>query len=339
MNLIQGLPTAMKHLVRALFLTSFTFVIFQFGSSNALAQSVDPYPSKTIRILVGFTPGGVPDITARYLATKLAENWKQAVVVENRLGAGSNVAAQALANAPADGYTLLSISSAHAVAPAIYAKLPFDAQKDFAGVTLTSTSPALVIVAPNQGIKTIADLIALAKAKPGQLNFASAGKGSGSHFAVELLKSQTGIDIVHIPYKGIPEALTETIAGRVQVFISPYASAVNLVKEGKAIAIAVTSPKRIPEMPELPTVAEAGVPGYEWVFWYGVLAPAKTPRAIVDKLQAEIATILKQPEVRQRFAPLGITAAINSPEEFDKLIANEIANFHRLAKAANIKPE
>jgi tripartite-type tricarboxylate transporter receptor subunit TctC len=303
------------------------------------AQSSEPYPSKTIRILVGFTPGGGPDITARFLATKLGENWKQPVVVENRVGAGSNIAAQALANAAPDGYTLLSVSSAHAVAPAIYAKLPFDAQKDFAGVTLTATGPALVIVAPNQGIKNVADLIALAKSKPGQLNFASAGKGSGSHFAVELLKSQAGIDMVHIPYKGIPEALTETMAGRVQVFIAPYASAINLVKDGKAIAIAVTSQKRMAEMPDLPTVAEAGVPGYEWVFWYGVLAPSKTPKAIVDKLQAEIASILKQPEVRQRFAPLGIAPVTNSPEEFDKLIANEIANFTRLAKAANIKPE
>jgi tripartite-type tricarboxylate transporter receptor subunit TctC len=303
------------------------------------AQSSEPYPSKTIRILVGFTPGGGPDITARFLATKLGENWKQPVVVENRVGAGSNIAAQALANAAPDGYTLLSVSSAHAVAPAIYAKLPFDAQKDFAGVTLTATGSALVIVAPNQGIKNVADLIALAKSKPGQLNFASAGKGSGSHFAVELLKSQAGIDMVHIPYKGIPEALTETMAGRVQVFIAPYASAINLVKDGKAIAIAVTSQKRMAEMPDLPTVAEAGVPGYEWVFWYGVLAPSKTPKAIVDKLQAEIASILKQPEVRQRFAPLGIAPVTNSPEEFDKLIANEIANFTRLAKAANIKPE
>jgi tripartite-type tricarboxylate transporter receptor subunit TctC len=306
---------------------------------QAAAQASDPYPSKTIRILVGFTPGGGPDITARFLATKLGENWKQSVIVENRVGAGSNIAAQALANSAPDGYTLLSVSSAHAVAPAIYAKLPFDAQKDFAGVTLTATGPALVIVAPNQGIKTVSDLIALAKSKPGQLNFASAGKGSGSHFAVELLKSQAGIDMVHIPYKGIPEALTETMAGRVQVFIAPYASAINLVKDGKAIAIAVTSQKRMAELPDLPTVAEAGVPGYEWVFWYGLLAPAKTPKAIVDKLQAEVANILKQPEVRQRFAPLGIAPVTNSPEEFDKLIANEIANFTRLAKAANIKPE
>jgi tripartite-type tricarboxylate transporter receptor subunit TctC len=303
----------------------------------AQAAPFDAYPSKPIRILVGFTPGGGPDITARYLSSKLNESWKQAVLVENRLGAGSNVAAQALASAAADGYTLLSVSSAHAVSPAIYPKLPYDVHKDFAGITLTATGPALVIVSPQLGVKTMGELIALAKSKPGQLNYASAGVGSGSHFAVELLKSQVGIDMLHIPYKGIPEALTETMAGRTQVFISPYASAINLVKEGKATAIAVTSLKRMPDMPDLATVAESGAPGYQWIFWYGLLAPAKTPRAIVDKLNAEVAHILKQPEVRQRFGPLGIEPVTSSPEEFDKLIANEVASFTRLAKAGNIK--
>jgi tripartite-type tricarboxylate transporter receptor subunit TctC len=310
------------------------------GSAPALwaqAAPAEAYPAKPIRILVGFTPGGGPDITARLLSGRLSESWKQAVVVENRLGAGGNVAAQALATAAADGYTLLSVSSAHAVAPAIYPKLPYDAQKDFAGISLTATGPALVIVAPGLGIKTMGDLVASAKAKPGQLNYASAGVGSGSHFAVELLKNQTGMDIVHIPYKGIPEALTETMAGRTQVFIAPYASAINLVKEGKAIAIAVISLKRMPDMSELPTVAESGAPGYQWIFWYGLLAPAKTPRTIVEKLNAEVAHILKQPEVRQRFGLLGIEPVTSSPEEFDKLIANEVATFTRLAKAANIK--
>jgi tripartite-type tricarboxylate transporter receptor subunit TctC len=316
-----------------------TLLTLTLGAIYCPTQAQEIYPNKAVKILVGFTPGGVPDITARYLSAKLNEAWKQPVVVENRVGAGSNIAAQALATSAPDGYTLLSVSSAHAVAPAIYAKLPFDAQKDFSGITLTATGPALVIVAPNLGVKNMAELIALAKAKPGQLNFASAGKGSGSHFAVELLKGQAGIDMVHVPYKGIPEALTETIAGRVQVFIAPYASAINLVKEGKAIAIAVTSTKRVPEMPDLPTVAEANLLGYEWVFWYGLLAPAKTPKAILDKINAEVVNILKQPEVRQRFAPLGISPVTSSPEDFDKLITSEIAAFNRLAKAANIKPE
>ena len=311
-----------------------------FGSTatpwlgSAWAQS---YPAKPIRILVGFTPGGGPDITARLIAQKLGENWKQPVLVENRPGAGSNIAAQALANAAPDGYTLLSVSSAHAVAPAIYAKLPFDSQKDFSGISLTATGPALVIVSPSLGIKSMAELIALAKARPGQLNYASAGVGSGSHFAVELLKNQAGIDLVHIPFKGIPEALSETMAGRTQVFISPFASAINLVKDGRAKAIAVTSSARMAELPDLATVSESGVAGYQWIFWYGLLAPAKTPRAVIDQLNAEVRSILKQPEVKQRFGPLGIEPSTGTPEAFDQLIASEVANFTRLAQAANIK--
>ncbi|MFZ2739033.1 MAG: tripartite tricarboxylate transporter substrate binding protein [Burkholderiaceae bacterium] len=295
------------------------------------------YPNKPVKILVGFTPGGGPDITARLIAQKLSESWKQPVLVENRPGAGSNIAAQALANAAPDGYTLLSVSSAHAVAPAIYSKLPFDSQKDFSGISLTATGPALVIVSPSLGVKSMAELIALAKARPGQLNYASAGIGSGSHFAVELLKNQAGIDLVHIPFKGIPEALSETMAGRTQVFISPFASAINLVKDGRAKAIAVTSTARMAELPDLATVSESGVSGYQWIFWYGLLAPAKTPRAVIDQLNSEIKTILSQPEVKQRFGPLGIEPSTGTPEAFDRLIASEIANFSRLAQAANIK--
>jgi tripartite-type tricarboxylate transporter receptor subunit TctC len=297
------------------------------------------FPDRPLRIIVGFTPGGVPDIAARLIGQKLTESWKQPVVVENRLGAGSTIAAQAVANAPADGYTLLSVSSAHAISPAIYPKLPFDTLKDFAGVTLTATGPALLIVAPDLGVKSVAELLALARAKPGQLNFASAGVGSGSHFAVELLKSQTGIDVVHVPYKGIPEALTETMTGRVQLFISPFASAINLVKEGKARAIAVTSSKRMADLPDMPTVAESGVPGYEWIFWYGLLVPAKTPRTIVEQLNAEITRQLRLPEVRQRLAPLGTEPATSAPEAFDQLIADEVASFTRIARAAHIKVE
>jgi len=304
------------------------------GAGPAFAQA---FPSKPIRIVVGFTPGGVPDIAARIIGQKLQESWKQPVIVENRLGAGSNVAAQAVATAAPDGYTLLSVSSAHAISPAIYPSLPFDALKDFSGITLTATGPALLIVSPSIGVKSVAELIVLAKSKPGQLNFSSAGVGSGSHFAVELLKSRTGIDVVHVPYKGIPEALTETMTGRVQMFISPYASAINLVREGKAKAVAVTSLKRMPDLPDMPTAAESGAPGYEWVFWYGLLAPSKTPRPIVAQLNAEITRILKLPEVKQRLAPLGTEPATTTPEEFDRLIVEEVASFTKIARAANIR--
>ena len=289
--------------------------------------------------MVGFTPGGLPDITARLIGQKLSEAWKQPVTVENRPGAGGNIAAQAVAVAPPDGYTLLSISSAHTSAPAIYPKLPFDVAKDFAGITMTATGPCLLIAAPDLPVKTVGDLVALAKAKPGVLNYSSAGIGSGTHFAVETLKAQAGIDVVHVPFKGIPEALAEAVAGRVQFFMAPFATAIGLVKDGRAKAIAVTSPKRVGETPNIPTVAESGVPGYKYAIWSGLLAPAKTPRALVEQLNAEVVRILRLPETAQRLAPLGTEAAPGTPEEFDRLIAEEVAGFTRLARAANIKVE
>lgn len=187
------------------------------------------------------------------------------------------------------------------------------------------------------GVKSAGELIALAKARPGQLNFSSAGVGSGSHFAAELFKSMAGIDLVHVPFKGIPEALTETMTGRVQFFVSPFASAIGLVREGRARAVAVTGAQRMPQLPDLPTVVESGLPGCRWDFWYGLLAPAQTPRAIVAKLNREIVRILEQPELRQRWAPLGVEPAPGAPEQFDKLVAEEVAAFTKIARAANIK--
>ena len=302
-------------------------------------NSAATYPQKPVKIMVGFSPGGVPDIVARVLAPRFTETWKQPAIVENRLGAGSNVAAQAVATSAPDGYTLLSISSAHAISPAIYNKLAYDASKDFSGITLTATGPALVIVSPELNVSNMKEFIALAKSKPGQLNYSSAGVGSGSQFAAELLKSQAGIDLAHIPFKGIPEALTDTMAGRTHLFISPYASAINLVREGKAKAIAVTSTSRVADLPNMPTVADSGVPGYKWVFWYGLLAPANTPRDIVQKVQAEVVAALKQPQVTQRFSSLGIEAVTSTPESFDQLIKDEVQLFKKLATASGIKAD
>ena len=319
----------------AAFLSAF---LFQWHPAKA-QNNASTYPQKPIKILVGFSPGGVPDIVARVLAPKFTEDWKQAVIVENKLGAGSNIAAQAVATSAPDGYTLLSISSAHAISPAIYNKLPYDATKDFSGITLTATGPALVIVSPELNVSNMREFIALAKSKPGQLNYSSAGIGSGSHFAAELLKAQAGIDLVHIPFKGIPEALTDTMAGRTHLFISPYASAINLVREGKAKAIAVTSTSRVADLPNLPTVAESGVQAYKWIFWYGLVAPANTPRDIVQKIQAEVVTALKQPQVTQRFGSLGIEAVTSSPESFDQLIKDEVQLFKKLAADSGIKAD
>ena len=305
-------------------------------TNKAFAQS---YPTQPIKIIVGFSPGGVPDIAARVIGQHMSENWKQPVVVENKLGAGSNIAAQVVANSPSDGYTLLSISSAFAISPAIYPSLAFDPIKDFSGVTLTATGPALVLVSPNLKVNTMKELIEYAAKNPGKVTYSSAGVGSGSHFAAELIQSKANLDLLHIPTKGIPDAITEVISGRVDFFISPYASAINLVRSGKVRAIAITSTKRFKDLPALPTVSESGIPGYKWEFWYGLMAPAKTPKPILQKIALEVKRILELPSVKERFDELGTTPVSSTPEQFDKLIASEIIEFARLAKLSGIKPE
>ncbi len=302
----------------------------------AAAQDTAGFPGKPVRIVIGFTPGGVPDITARTIAAKLTESWKQQVIVDNRPGAGGTIAAQIVAGANPDGHTLLSVSNAHSVAPAIYAKLPYDTLRDFAGITMTASGPALLLVSPSIGARTAKDLIALARAKPGQLNFSSAGIGSGSHFGGELFKSAAGIDVVHIPFKGIPEAITETMAGRVHFFLSPLASAIGLVKDGKVPAVGVTSLKRIPQLPDLPTVAESGLPGFKWDYWYGMLAPARIPQPLLARLNREITGILNQPDVRSRWIALGADPAPTTAQAFDKFIAEDIATLTAIARKSRI---
>ena len=325
--------------VRAALLLSVACLI---SSAVHGAQPASPdgsaFPSKPIRVLVGFTPGGGPDVTARYIAQKLSESWKQQVVVDNRPGAGGTVAAQTAATANPDGYTLLSVSSAHAVAPAIYAKLPY-AMRDLAGVTQSAVSKYLLVVAPSARVKSVKELIALAKARPGQLNFSSAGVGSGTHFAGELFKSLAAVDVVHVPYKGIPEALTDAMTGRVDFFMSPIANAVNLVREGKLRALGVSSRERDQLVPDLPTIAESGVPGYESILWFGILTSSKVPRPLVTKLSDEIGRVLREPEVRARWLPIGLDPTPTTPGEFDRIIADDMATFTKLARAGNIRAE
>jgi tripartite-type tricarboxylate transporter receptor subunit TctC len=297
------------------------------------------YPAKPIRILVGFTPGGGPDITARYIAQKLTEAWKQQVIVDNRPGAGGTIAAGTVARSAPDGYTLLSVSSAHAVAAAIYSKLPYDTLKDFAGITETASSSYVLVVAPSLGIRSAGELLAAAKAKPGQLNFSSAGVGSGTHFAAEMFKAMAGVDVVHIPFKGIPESLTETMTGRVQFFMAPIANAVNLVRDGKLTALAVSSAKRDPLLPGVPTLDEAGVTGYESILWFGLLTASGVPRPIIAKLNREIVRVLSDAEVKQRWGPIGLEPRPMPPEAFDKLIRDDVAVFTKIARAANIKAD
>jgi tripartite-type tricarboxylate transporter receptor subunit TctC len=312
--------------------------IIALGTVFQLEAGAQAYPNKPIKIVVGFSPGGGPDITARVLGQKFSEKWNQSVVIENKVGAGANIASQFVANSKPDGYTLLSVSNAFSISPAIYPKLPFDAMKDFDGITLTATGPALLIISPKLKITSVAELIAVAKKNPGQMTYSSAGIGSGSHFAAEILRAKAGLELLHIPTKGIPEGLTEVMSGRVDFFISPYASAIAMVKDGRAKAIAITSLKRSKDMADLPTVAET-VPGYQWQFWYGLLAPAGTPKDILQQIALEVKRINELPELKERYASIGIEPASDTPAQFDIFVQNEIKDFSVIAKAAKIIAE
>jgi tripartite-type tricarboxylate transporter receptor subunit TctC len=305
------------------------------SAAPAGAQQVD-YPSKPIRIIVGFTPGGAPDITARVLAQRLQEQWKQPVVVENRPGAGSAIAAQYVATSAPDGYTLMSITNAHAVAPAINPRLGYDAVKDFAPITMTSSAPKWLLVSPKLGVKTLKEFVALAKAKPNELNYASSGGGSFMHFSAAIFNDTVGIEAQHIPFKGPPEALTEVVAGRVQYAISPIGASAGLVRDGQLLALGVTSKQRLPDFPNVPTTAEAGYPGTEQTTWTAFLAPGKTPPAIVAKINQAIGALLKEPEIRKKWASFGIDPVSTTPDELTAILTQEIADFTKAARKANI---
>jgi len=297
------------------------------------------YPVKPIRVVIGFSAGSGVDVSARIIGQKLNESWGQPVISDNRPGAGGTIAAQIAANANPDGYTLLSISAAHVIAPTLYSRLPYGTLKDFAGITTTVSLPNVLVVSPSLGVKSVKDLIALAKAKPGQLMFSSGGVGSGTHFEAELFKSLAAIDVGHVPFKGIPEALTEAMTGRVQFTMSPVSSVLPQAKAGKVIALAVAPASRIAVLPDVPTLAEAGVAGYRWDTWFGLLAPAKTPRAVVKKLNQEVARILVQPDVKERWNAMGAEPIPIAPDAFDRYISEQVALIARLATAANIKAE
>ena len=305
----------------------------------AQAQLEATFPTRPIRIVIGFTPGGQPDITARLLAPKLTEALSQQVVVDNRPGAGGVVGARIVANANADGHTLLSVSSAHVVASAVHARLGYDPLKSFAAITQTTSAAYLLVVPTSLDVKTAKDLIALAKAKPGQINFSSGSTGSGTHFAAEMFKAAASIDVVHVPYKGIPEALTDTVSGRVQFFMSPLASAITLVRDGKLRALGVSSAKRVRAYADVPTLAETTLPGFEWDSWGGLLAPANTSRAVITRLNREAGRALTLPDVQSRLQALGAEPMPGTSQAFDKLLADQLALTASLARKAGIKAE
>lgn len=306
-------------------------IAFHAGAANDHA-----YPDKSIRVIVGFSAGGAVDLAPRIIGEKLTETWNQPVVTENRPGAGGGIAAQMVAKAAPDGYTLLSVSAAHVILPALSATDLYDL-KDFTGVTTTISVPAVLVVNPSLGVKSVRDLVAMAKAKPGELTFSSGGFGSGTHFAAELFKSLAAIDVRHVPYRGIPEATTEVVANRIDFTFSPLSSALPLIHTGQLVALAVAPATRVAALPDMPTLAEAGVAGYRWDSWFGLLAPAQTPLAIVKVLNREIVRIVDLPDVKKRWESLGAAAMSLTPEEFDKYLLEQSALVARLVKAANIR--
>lgn len=311
------------------------------GPPGALAQKGAPaadYPNRPIRIVVPFTPGGQPDIYTRLVIPGLVESFKQQVIVDNRPGAGGMMGSRIVAEAAPDGYTLLSVSSAHTIGPFVR-KLPYDTQKDFAGVTRTYSAAFLLVAPMSLSVRTVKDLIALAKARPGQLNFASAGTGSGTHFAGEMLKHSAGIDVVHVPYRGIPESLTDITAGRVQFFMAPIGSSAQLVRDGRIRGLGVSTAKRVAALADIPTIAESGLPGFDWDAWGSMFMPAKTPRAIINRWNQEVRRAVSTPDVQERLRAIGMEAAPSSPEELDALVKEQMALIGKLAKAAGLKPQ
>ena len=297
------------------------------------------YPEKPIRIIVGFPAGSSPDITARHLGQKLAESWAKSVVVDNVPGAAGNIAAERVAKAAPDGYTLaLAVNAQVIINPSLY-KLPYDPVRDFAPVSQVGVSPNILVVHSVVPAKTLRELVTLARARPGEITFASGGSGSSPHLAAELLKSAAGLDIRHIPYKGVIVAVPDLLAGRVMMMFSPISVVLPLVRDGKLRPLAVTSLRRSPVAPDVPTIDESGYPGFEATVWYGLLAPAGTTATIVRKLHLETVMVLALPEVRAKLADLGIEVIGNSPEEFAAAIKSEIPKWAKLLKDSGIKAD
>lgn len=313
--------------------------VFLCGLLAAGAAAAQNYPTRTIRLIVPSSPGGGTDISARIIAPKLSELLGQQVIVENRPGAGTMIGGEAVARATPDGYTLLMGISTLAINPAIYKKVPYDALRDFAPISQAVSLPNVLVSHPSLPVKTLKELIAFAKARPGELNFASAGLGTSPHMSFELFLSMAKLKMLHVPYKGSGPGVTALLAGHVPLMMPNMLSAQPHIKSGRLRGLGVTSAKRAAGAPELPTIAEAGVPGYEAVQWYGVLAPAGTPPAIVKRLHAEIVKVLQSPETKERFFRDGAETVGTSPEEFAGFIRNETVKWAKVVKDARIETQ
>ena len=306
-------------------------------ASTADAQS---WPSKPIRIISPYPPAGANDLLARIIAPKLSEQLGQPVVVENRAGATGNIGAELVAKAPADGYTLLMGQAGNlTINISLMAKIPFDPVRDFSPVTMVASTPNVLVVHPSLPVRTVKDLIALAKAKPGQINYATSGIGSPGHLAAELLNKSAGIRLVHIPYKGAAPALLDVVAGNAHLYFTSAVSAQPFIPSGRLRMVAVASAKRSPSLPEVPTVAEAGFPEFDVSSWWGVVAPASTPREVVMRLQTEIHRVIALPEIRAKLGEQGLDIATNTPEQFAAYIKSETAKWAKLIREVGVKPE
>ena len=318
---------------------SFTVVLLIVALTGAGAAAGQNYPVRPVRLVVPSSPGGGTDISARIIAPRLSEYLGQQVVVDNRPGAGTMIGGEVVARAAPDGYTLLMGISTLAINPAIYRKVPYDALRDFAPVSQAVALPNVLVAHPSLPVKTVKELIAFAKARPGQLNFASAGLGTSPHLSMELFLAMTKLKMVHVPYKGSGPGVVDLVAGHVPLMMPNMLSALPHIKTGRLRALGVTSARRAAGAPDIPTIAEAGVPVFEAVQWYGVLAPAGTPRAIVTRLHDQIVRVLQQPDIRQRFSTDGAEAVGSSPEEFTAFIRAETAKWAQVIKDAGIRPE
>jgi tripartite-type tricarboxylate transporter receptor subunit TctC len=317
-----------KDLVGAVMIAATAFAL----SPQAGAQD---YPTKPVRMVVPFTPAGTTDILARIVSQKLSEAWGQQFVVENRPGAAGNLGSDMVAKAAPDGYTLLmGTVSSHGINPTLYNKMPYDAVKDFQPVTLVALVPNMLVVHPSVEAKNVQELIALAKKNPGKLNVASSGSGTSIHLSAELFKTLTGVDMLHVPYKGSGPAVTDLVGGQVQLMFDNMPSSIEHVRAGKLRALGVTTAKRSPAMPDLPTIAEQGVAGYEATSWFGVMAPAGTPKPIVDKLSQQIAKDIKSSSGTKLLAEQGAEPVGNTPEEFAAFITAEIAKWAKVIQAS-----
>ncbi len=305
----------------------------------ALPGFAQTYPNKPVRLVIAFTPGSSTDIIGRAVAAKLQEMWGQPVIGENRVGAGGSIGSAVVVKSAPDGYTLLANSSAHVANPGIYANLPYDTLKDFSNLALLGGGPNVLMVSPQAGWKTLRDFIDAAKASPGKLNFSSAGIGSGTHFNLEKLKIATGIDVVHVPYKGTPEAISDTIGGRVCCYWAPLNAALPHVNGGKALALAVSSAKRSSLLPDVPSIAEQGYPGFDYTLWVGLWGPVGMPAELANKINKDVNAALASPDLRGRLTRLGTEPGNMTIPEFTQFVAREVDETQRILKAAGIKPQ